>query len=373
MEQQRKIRLAIVQGDSNGVGYELIFKTFLETETLDLFTPVVYGSPKIAAYHRKALNVAGNFSIISHAEEIKDGRVNLMTCFDDEVKVELGTATPESAQAARRSLEKAIHDAEGGVVDAIVLTPMQAERLAGDVLKGSTMMLLDERLRVALATCGLPIREVASSLTKELVAEKARLLLKVLKRDLFISNPRIAILALNPDAQGKEEQDMLAPVVKELSEEGLQAFGPYPADRLFSSGEYEAFDAILAMYDDQGIVPFKALTNDEDCRYFAGLPYVLTATPQDPLFDEAGKGIADEMSLRHALYSAIDIVRHRADYDEAKHNPLPKLFHEKRDESEKVRFNIPKKRAPFGTDKSREEQQPAKEETPQQPEAKPEA
>lgn len=338
--EERKIRVAITQGDTNGIGYELIFKTFASPEMLELCTPIVYGSPKIAAYHRKALNTEGSFSIISNADEAKDGRVNLLTCFDDEVKVDLGLSTPESANAGERALQRALDDARQQLFDALVLSPLKSNT---KLAKESQPVVIAGPLRMAFLTQHIALKDVAGSITEQALIEQATQLFNTLKRDLRFSNPRVALLALNPKAEGTEETEVIAPAVAKLEEAHVNAFGPYAADDFFGSGKYEAFEGVLAMYHDQGMAPLKALTDAGRVILYGGLPIVVTAPDVTPNFEEAGRGMADETTFRQAIYMAIDVCRNRRTYDLPLANPLPKLYHEKRDESEKVRFSIPKK------------------------------
>lgn len=363
MEQEKKIRVAITQGDTNGVGYEIILKAFADPAMLELCTPIIYGSPKIAAYHRKALNLETNFSIINSAEEARHGRLNLLTCFEEEVKVELGQPSEEAGQAAFKALDRAMTDYRAGLFDVLVTAPINKatiqspgfhfpghteyiETSVGDGAK-ALMILMNETLRVALVTTHLPIKDVATAITQEAIVEKATIFHTSLKRDFCISNPRIAILSLNPHAGdngvlGSEEQEVIIPAIDELEKKGIQAFGPYPADGFFGSGAYYHFDGILAMYHDQGLAPFKTIAHEDGVNFTAGLPIIRTSPGHGTAFDIAGQGKADENSLRQAIYTAIDVFRHRQNYDEPLQNPLPKLFHEKRDDSEKVRFAIPK-------------------------------
>ena len=361
MEQDRKIRVAITHGDTNGVGYEVILKAFADPAILELCTPIIYGSPKIASYHRKALNLETAFSIINSAEEARDGRVNLLTCFDDEIKVELGQPSLEAGRAALIALDKAMTDYRSGLYDVLVTAPINkatiqspgfqfpghTEYIETSVGEGkkAIMILMNENLRVALVTTHLPIRQVAQAITKEAIIEKAAIFHQSLKRDFRISNPRIAVLALNPHAGddgvlGTEEKDIIKPAIDELAAQGIQAFGPYPADGFFGAATYEHFDGVLAMYHDQGLAPFKTIANDTGVNYTAGLPIVRTSPDHGTAFDIAGQGKAEENSMRQAIYTAIDIYRNRINYDEPLQNPLPKLFHEKREDGEKVRFAV---------------------------------
>lgn len=373
------IRVAITQGDTNGVGYEVILKTFSDPAMFELCTPIIYGSPKIAAYHRKALNLDTNFSIINSAEEARDGRLNILTCFDEDVKVELGQPSEEAGQAAYKALDRAMTDYRAGLFDVLVTAPINKatiqspgfhfpghteyiETSVGDGNK-ALMILMNESLRVALVTTHLPIKDIAKAITKEAIIEKATIFHKSLKRDFRISNPRIAVLSLNPHAGdngllGSEEQEVIKPAIDELEKQGIQAFGPYPADGFFGSNAYDHFDGVLAMYHDQGLAPFKTIALESGVNFTAGLPIVRTSPDHGTAFDIAGQGKADENSFRQAVYTAIDVFRNRQDYDEPLQNPLPKLFHEKRDDSEKVRFAIPKAKDQFRKDdaKPKEEQ-----------------
>lgn len=359
----RKIRVAITHGDTNGIGYEVIFKTFAEQAMLELCTPIIYGSPKVAAYHRNALGIQANFTIINSAEDAHPGKLNLLPTFDEEVKVDLGSPSKEAGLASLKALERAVADYKNGLFDVLVTAPINKNNIQSDRFNfcghteyleerlgdgnKSLMILLNDIMRVALVTTHLPIREVASAITKERIVEKATIFSNSLKRDFRISNPRIAVLALNPHAGdngllGTEENEIIIPAIKELSDNGVYAFGPFAADGFFAHGSYESFDGVLAMYHDQGLAPFKALDRGDGVNYTAGLPVVRTSPDHGTAYEIAGKNMADESSFRHAVYLALDVFRNRAEYDEPLANPLEKLYHEKRDESEKVRFSIPK-------------------------------
>ena len=332
----KMIRVAITHGDTNGIGYELIFKTFEASEMLELCTPVVYGSPKVAAFHRNALGLQTPYTIIPKTEDAKDGRVNILSVIDGEVKVEFGNATEESDAAALKAIARAKEDAAKGLFDVLVTAPV-----ADTSMDAPLPMLVSEQLRMAMATTGLPLKDVPRVITKELIEQKALLLHQTLRRDFRISKPRIAILALNIQP-GEEEEQIIKPAIEALSEQKVNAFGPYPADSFLGEGEYTAFDAVLALYDNQALAPFKTLDNGEGVCYAAGQELVQTAPITAVGFNIAGKNQADASSMRHAIYLALDICRNRVNYDEPLKNPLKKLYHEKRDESEKVRFNIPK-------------------------------
>ena len=367
MEQENRLpRVAITHGDTNGIGYEVILKAFDDPTMMELCTPIIYGSPKVAAYHAKALGMEPQFSIINKADDAKDGRLNLLTVFDEEVKVTFGEPAPEAGVAALKAIDRAISDYQQGGFDVLVTAPVFKNSIAGfkghtdyieqhfnDGQKGLTL-LMNEDLRMALVTNNVALKDVSEAITKQKIVEKAQLLYNTLRRDLRIANPRIAVLGLNPrcgeDGElGTEEQEIIIPAIKELADSGIQAFGPYAADDFFGSCAYYRFDAVLAMYHDQGQTPFKALALEGGVRFTSGLKLVRTAPAHGTFFPLAGRNKTDERSLRNAIFTAIDVFRNRVSYDEPLQNPLPKLYHERRDDSEKVRFNVPRSKDDFKT------------------------
>lgn len=357
MSDCRKIRVGITHGDTNGVGYELILKTFSDPIMFDLCTPVVYGSPKIAAYHRKAVNVETNFQTIETANDAQDGKLNLVTCLGDDVKIEFGKATEESGRAAFASLEQAVKDYREGLVDVLVTAPINknciqnenfhfpghTEYIQERIGEGAEalMILMDGMLRVALVTTHLPLKDIAGAVTQENIEKKLRVLNASLKRDFQISKPRIAVLALNPHAGdggllGREEEEVIKPAMKTAETENILCFGPFAADGFFGSRAYERYDGVLAMYHDQGLAPFKALAMADGVNFTAGLPVVRTSPAHGTAYDLAGQGKADPASFRQSIYTAIDILRNRKRSDEVSANPLRKHYHEKRDDSDKL-------------------------------------
>ena len=360
----RPIRVAITHGDTNGIGYEIIFKAFQDPAMLELCTPIIYGSPKVAAYHRNVLGMQAAFTIINDAADAHDGKLNLLPTFDEEIKVEMGQSSEDAGRAALMALERAMRDYGTGAYDVLVTAPINKNNIQGDgfhfvghteyiqdrVGGGNALMILaNDKMRVALVTTHLPLKDVATVITRELIVEKATTLHKSLLRDFSIAVPRIAVLSLNPHAGdggiiGLEEGDIITPAVKELAAAGIQAYGPFAADGFFGRGAFAAFDGILAMYHDQGLAPFKALDEGTGVNITAGLPIVRTSPDHGTAYDIAGKGVADAASLRSAIYMAIDIFRHRQSYDEPLADPLPKLYHEKKEDGEHPRFgSIPKK------------------------------
>lgn len=358
--ENRKIRVGITHGDINGVGYEVILKTFSDPTMLELCTPVVYGSPKVAAYHRKAMEIQTSFSIVNSAEEVQDGRVNVVNCIEEELKVELTKPTPEAGKTALAALERALADYREGLFDVLVTAPINKHTIQSDAFhfSGHTeyieervgegqkalMILLKGDFRVALVTGHVPVRDIAGELTKELIMEKMEIFHRSLKKDFGIDNPRIAVFSLNPHAGdngllGTEEQEVIIPAMKEMIARGVQCFGPYPADGFMGSGNYTHFDGILAMYHDQGLAPFKALAMDEGVNFTAGLPIVRTSPAHGTAYDIAGKGIASEDSFRQAVYVAMDVFRNRAWEKEISARPLRKQYYEKRDDSDKLKLD----------------------------------
>ncbi len=360
MEDNKKIKIGITQGDINGIGYEVILKTFADPLMLELCTPIVYGSPKVATYHRKALDLTTNFSIVPFASEAICNKLNIVNCTEDEVKVELSKPTVEAGTAALQALEKALEDYKAGLIDVLVTAPINKYTIQSETFKfaGHTeyieervgennkalMILLKDDFRVALVTGHIPVREIASTISSELVKEKLTLFNDSLKYDFGIRAPRIAVLALNPHAGdngliGKEEEEIIIPAMRDMIAKGVQCFGPYPADGFMGSDNYTHFDGILAMYHDQGLAPFKALVMDEGVNFTAGLPIVRTSPAHGTAYDIAGQGKASEGSFRQAIYVAMDVFRNRTHEKALRTNPLKKQYYEKRDDSDKLKLD----------------------------------
>lgn len=353
--------IAITHGDTNGIGYELILKSFADNSLLELFTPIVYGSPKVAAYHRKAIDVPANFTIITEAEEARHNRFNLLTTFAEEVRVELGTPTPEAGNAAFRAMRTAVDDIKNQKVDALVLAPADNATMQGpDYQFGSEKsyveMMLDNKdkglllhvvdtVRIASLADHKALREVPAAVSAAHLEEKLRLLHTTLRRDYGIDDPRIAVMALNDvDRNGRfygdEEQDIMVPTQQKLAEEGMKVYGPCSFNELLSAYGDGAYDAVLAMHDGQAAMLMQQLTDHVGYEYIAGLPAVVTLVAAGADYAKAGSNTANTALLRQAIYACIDICRQREAYDEAHANPLPKLYHERRDEGEKVRFAV---------------------------------
>lgn len=347
-----RLKVGITIGDTNGIGIEVALKAVGIPEMMDLCVPVIYGSSKVVSYHRNACNLPGfQINHTKSARNLKENMPNLVECIDQEIKVELGHPSKLAGQAAFLALESAVRDLKSGLIDALVTAPISKENIqsdqfhfpghteylesaAGDGNK-ALMILCTSGLRVALATIHVPLAQVATSLTVEGIREKLRLFNASLKRDFNIDGPRIAVLSVNPHAGengilGTEEHDIILPAMQQsLDEDGVQCFGPYAADGFFGARHYRRFDGVLAMYHDQGLAPFKTIAMDEGVNFTAGLPIVRTSPDHGTGYDIAGQGIANESSMRHAIYTAIDVCRNRVRYDEAHQNPLPKLFQDR--------------------------------------------
>ena len=348
MAENKKIRVGITHGDTNGIGYEVILKTLSCPQLIELCTPVLYGSTKIATYHRKALDMQGmNFNVIQDAESVKDDVNNFVDVIKDEVKVDLGQASKAAGEAAFVVLERAVQDLQAGKIDVLVTAPINKSTIQSETFtfpghteyleqtigegRKSLMILYNERVKVALVTTHLPISEVPQAITKEAIIEKLEVFNMSLKQDFGLERPRIAVLSLNPHAGdsgllGKEEQEVIIPAIEEANDKKIVCFGPYAADGFFGSSQYEHFDGVLAMYHDQGLAPFKSLAMETGVNYTAGLPYVRTSPDHGTGYDIAGKNEADETSFRTAIYSAIDIFRNRKIYNEMTSNPLRRQY-----------------------------------------------
>lgn len=320
---------------------------------LEMCTPIIYGHIKVANFHKKMLNLNTPLNVIGSADEAEDGKVNFVNCSDDDVKVEFGVQSAEAGHAAFMALEQAVADYKEGLIDTLVTAPINKasiqssnfrfvghteylqNRLGGEDSE-PLMILCNSVMRVALVTTHLPIAEVASAITQEAIEKKIRLLYQSLRQDFNISAPRVAVLSLNPHAGdggvlGHEEEEIISPSIKQLSDEGIPCYGPYAADGFFGAGMYKHFDGILAMYHDQGLVAFKSLSMNEGVNFTAGLPLVRTSPDHGTAYDIAGKGIAQPSSFRQAIFVAVDVFKRRIVYAESHANPLQKLYQERKE------------------------------------------
>ncbi len=341
---QNKQLVAITHGDINGIGYEVIIKTLMDNRIIELCTPVIYGSPKIAAYHRKALNIT-NFSLnnIRNPQDAHTKRSNIINCIDDNIRVELGKLTDQAGQASLQSLERVVKDIHDGKIEILVTAPINKQNIPvnDEPFTGHTeylaqsfgcsgqtiMIMLSGQLRVAIATGHMALSKVPSMITKEYILNKLRILNKSMIEDFGIRKPKIAVLGLNPHAgdnglMGEEEIEHITPAINELKNEGILALGPYSADGIFGSNSYTKFDVILAMYHDQGLTPFKSLAFEDGVNFTAGLPFVRTSPAHGTAFEISGQNNASETSFRQALYTALEIHKKRTQYTELKENSI---------------------------------------------------
>lgn len=356
---EEKLKIGISIGDINGVGPEIILKTFAEHLLLDLFTPVVYGSAKVLSFYKKACNMEEfNFQTVKGAEEAVHKKMNVVNCWQEEVKVEPGVSNETGAKYAVMALEAAVNDLVSGKIHALVTAPIDkshlvsqqfnfpghTEYLAQRANAEALMIMVHDEVRVALVTGHIALKDVSAQLSTEKILKKLGILHQSLQRDFSVRRPRIAVLALNPHAGdggrfGTEETDIIAPAIKKAAEKNMLVFGPYPADGFFASGNYKNYDAILAMYHDQGLIPFKTLSSIHGVNYTAGLSFIRTSPDHGAAFDIAGKNLASEASLREALYLACDLYVTRKNNREYAKNPLRKLssdIEQKEDEDIKV-------------------------------------
>jgi 4-hydroxythreonine-4-phosphate dehydrogenase len=342
--EKNKIIIGITHGDINGIGYEVILKTLAEPKIIENFIPVIYGSSKVAAFYRKHLDIQGvNLNIINSIEELNPKRLNIVNCVDDDIKVEFGQSTPEAGKAALVAIERSTEDLKKGAIHAVVTAPINKHNIQSETFSfpGHTeyyeqnfktdspalMLLVNDVMRVAVVTGHIPVEKVSTKITSELILQKLQVLNASLKKDFSIVRPRIAVLGLNPHAGdggviGNEEQTVIIPALKDAEKQGIICVGPYPADGLFGSGNFKKFDAILAMYHDQGLVPFKTVSMDTGVNYTAGLSVIRTSPDHGTAYDIAGKNTASEESFRQALFMAYDIYQSRKWNAEISANPL---------------------------------------------------
>ncbi len=340
-----KFRLGITIGDLNGIGIEVIVKTFSDSRMLEHCIPVIYGSSRAISYHRKVLKADDfTYHITNNISRLKPSICNVLNCWTEEVQITIGRPNPKIGRYALRAIESAAYDISQGKLDAIITAPVNKKLLNTDKMhfSGHTeyfaekfqvdenlMFLVSDTLRVGLATNHLPIKDVANAITKDLVLKKIKLMAHSLQQDFGIMRPKIAVMGLNPHAGddgliGKEEETAIIPAIEAAKADNLLTFGPYAADGFFGSNMYRQFDGILAMYHDQGLVAFKALSFGHGVNFTAGMPVVRTSPDHGTAYDIAGKNIASESSFRNAVYLAMDIIRNRKQFAEITANPLDK-------------------------------------------------
>ncbi len=360
--EDKQIKIGITQGDTNGIGYEVILKTFSDPRLYELCIPILYGSPKIASFYNDLLSSAyitpPEIQVIHDAQKAVNGKLNLIRCVDDSTPPEPGHATEAGGKAAFMSLEAAVSDLKKGVLQTLLTAPISKHLIQNSnfISPGHTeylekhfgnnqlpvlMILLNSCLRVALVTGHIPLLEVSKRLTTSLILDKLTVFYQSLKEDFNILRPRIAVLALNPHAGdhgllGNEETEIIIPAIEEADKNGMPVFGPYAADGFFGTHYFRLFDGVLAMYHDQGLAPFKALAMDDGVNFTAGLSKVRTSPAHGTAFDIAGKMKASENSFRQALYTLIDVYSNRKNFHAAIANPLRKQYVDKSGDKEKL-------------------------------------
>lgn len=336
-----KVRVGISIGDFNGIGPEIIMKSLKDKTITDFFTPIIFGSGKLFTYQKNIFKLNLNFNYITETSQAQNGKLNMLNLVKDNSNVELGKPTEESTKMAIDSLEAATEALMKGEIDVLVTAPINKDEMmkmgfkhAGHTgyfeekfNKKGLMFLVTDGLKVAVSTHHIPISQVAENISKEKIKKQIKALNQTLIEDFSISKPKIAVLGLNPHSGdggviGNEEIEIISPAIKELSDHGILAFGPFPADSFFQPSKYQSFDAVLAMYHDQGLAPFKTLAYEEGVNYTAGLPFIRTSPDHGVAYDIAGKNIADEQSFMEAIFMAIKIFKNRSDYKEMMANRL---------------------------------------------------
>ncbi|MFC7526527.1 4-hydroxythreonine-4-phosphate dehydrogenase PdxA [Parapedobacter sp. GCM10030251] len=338
-----KLKIGISIGDVNGIGLEVIIKTLMDNRILEYFTPVVYGNTKVASFHRKALGINDfSFHVINSPEQAHHKRPNIINCWPEEVKISLGEENEIGGKYAFLSLKHAVDDLIAGKIDALVTAPINKHNIQRsefefpghtEYLQSRTnsenvlMFMISEDLRIGVVTGHIPVKDIAPSIHVEAIVSKLSLMNASLKRDFWIQKPKIAVLGLNPHAGdhgliGSEDEQLIVPAIEQAKSAGIFCFGPYPADGFFASDAYVKFDAVLAMYHDQGLIPFKHIASRSGVNFTAGLPVVRTSPDHGTGYDIAGKNLASETSFREAIFSAIHIVKRRKEQAELSSNPL---------------------------------------------------
>jgi 4-hydroxythreonine-4-phosphate dehydrogenase len=348
---KEKIRIGITHGDFNGINYEIIMKTFSDVAISEFFIPIIYGSSKAAAYYRKALSMENfNFNIISDASDANIKKTNIINVIDS-VKVEMGFPSQLAGISSVKALDMAIEDLQTGKIDVIVACPVDRSTACSESYNflGHTeyfadkfnvndcmMLVINELMRIGFVTTHISFGEVLQTINKDLILNKISIMNESLKNDFLVRAPRIAVLSLNPHGGssgllGREEIEIICPAIEEAKRNGILAFGAYPSDDFFADGEFSNFDAVLAMYYDQGMIPFKSIGLSGGVSYTAGLPVVRTSPAHGTGYNIAGKGIAAPTSLRDALFLATEIYGNRQMQDEISANPLKiKTNHQRR-------------------------------------------
>ena len=343
MKREEKIIVGISVGDLNGIGPEIIIKTYEDPRSLDLNTPVVFASGKAMQFFKNHFKSKINFFNIDSPDQIVHGKVNVVNVWKEPVKIEFGKADKKIGEYAIKSLQAATNALKNNQIDVLVTAPINKYNIQSDTfnfpghtdylaqsLEGKSLMfMVSNDFRVGLLTDHVPLKDATEHITDKLIREKLNTVLLSLKQDFGIRKPKIAVLAINPHAGdngviGKEDDQVLRPAIEKIRDEGALVYGPYSADSFFGSNSYKSFDAVIASYHDQGLIPFKTITFGEGVNYTAGLNKVRTSPDHGTAYEIAGKGTADESSFKHAIHTAIHIFRNRKEYGHYSKNPLEK-------------------------------------------------
>jgi len=327
--------VGITIGDYNGIGPEVIIKTLMDTRVSNMATFVIYGSTKILSYYRKNFKMESfNYSKINNARTLIPRKINVINCWEDNVEIKAGQISEEAGKAAYMSLKRAAQDMKEQALDAIVTAPINKKNIQNEEFNFSghteffadrfgisncLMMMVSSNLKVGVVTAHVPLKDVAQNITKERLQEKIKIMSTSLRNDFGILKPKIAILGLNPHAgeegmMGKEEEEIIIPVIQDFKNQGKLVYGPYPADGFFGSGQFQNFHGILAMYHDQGLIPFKTLAFESGINFTAGLPLIRTSPDHGTAYDIAGKNLADPTSFRESVFLATDILKMRNEF-----------------------------------------------------------
>lgn len=338
---QHKVRVGISIGDFNGIGPEIIMKSLSDKSITDFFTPVIFGSGKLFTFQKNIFKLNLNFQYINEASQAQDGKINMVNLWKDNINVELGKPSEESTKMAIDSLEAGTNALMNREIDVLVTAPINKDEMVKMGFKhaGHTgyleekfdkkglMFLVSEDLKVAVSTHHIPISDVAKNISKEKIKKQIKLLNQCLIEDFNIQKPKIAVLGLNPHSGdggviGNEEIEIIEPAISELFNNGIMTFGSFPADSFFQPNKYRSYDAVLAMYHDQGLAPFKTLAYEEGVNYTAGLPFVRTSPDHGVAYDIAGKNVADHQSFSEAIFTGIKIFKNRLEYQNLMENRL---------------------------------------------------
>ncbi|BCY27632.1 4-hydroxythreonine-4-phosphate dehydrogenase PdxA [Flavobacterium okayamense] len=341
VKKSENIIVGISVGDLNGIGAEVILKTFEDSRMFELCTPVVFANAKIISFLRKNLNIEIHINGIDNLSQVVSGKFNVLNVWKEGVNLEHGKLDDNVGKYAIKSFVEATKALKNGLIDVLVTAPINKYNIQSDEFKfpghtdyldkeldgNALMLMVHDKLRVGLLTDHIPVNEVASKISKELIEEKVETIKNTLIKDFKIAKPKIAVLGLNPHSGdngviGKEDEEVVKPTLKKLFDNGTMVFGPYSSDSFFGSNMYQNFDAVLAMYHDQGLIPFKTLSFGKGVNYTAGLEKIRTSPDHGTAFEIAGKGMANHDSFKEALYLALDVFANRNEYKELTENPL---------------------------------------------------